>query len=162
MEYGQVVCLREQPSLLEKAACWFSDKWGIPTPAYHESMSGCISRKTEIPQWYIILNEEGDIIAGAGVIENDFHDRKDLTPNLCALFVEEAYSGRGIAKAILGFVRSDLKKRGIFKLYLVTEHTAFYEKCGWEFLTMAIGDDRVPMRLYAATSEAPPLEADKG
>ena len=162
MEYGQVVCLREQPSLLEKAACWFSDKWGIPTPAYRESMSGCISRKTEIPQWYIVLNEEGDIIAGAGVIENDFHDRKDLTPNLCALFVEEAYRGRGIAKAILGFVRSDLKKRGIFKLYLVTEHTAFYEKCGWEFLTMAIGDDRVPMRLYAAASEATPLEADKG
>lgn len=64
MEYGQVVCLREQPSLLEKAACWFSDKWGIPTPAYRESMSGCISRKTEIPQWYIVLNEEGDIIAG--------------------------------------------------------------------------------------------------
>ena len=95
-------------------------------------------------------------------MKNDFHDRKDLTPNLCALFVEEAYRGRGIAKAILGFVRSDLKKRGIFKLYLVTEHTAFYEKCGWEFLTMAIGDDRVPMRLYAATSEAPPLEADKG
>ena len=91
MEYGQVVCLREQPSLLEKAACWFSDKWGIPTPAYRESMADCISRKTEIPQWYIVLNEEGDIIAGAGVIENDFHDRKDLAPNLCALFVEEAY-----------------------------------------------------------------------
>ena len=112
MEYGQVVCLREQPSLLEKAACWFSDKWGIPTPAYHESMSGCISRKTEIPQWYIILNEEGDIIAGAGVIENDFHDRKDLTPNLCALFVEEAYRGRGIAKPFWALSAAISKKEG--------------------------------------------------
>ena len=34
-------------------------------------------------------------ISGAGVIENDFHDRKDLTPNLCALFVEERKCGRG-------------------------------------------------------------------
>ena len=24
-----------------------------------------------------------------GVIENDFHDRKDLTPNVCAVYTEE-------------------------------------------------------------------------
>lgn len=32
-----------------------------------------------------------------GSIENDFHDRKDLTPNICAVYTEEAYRGRGIA-----------------------------------------------------------------
>lgn len=158
MEYRQVTSLREHPSLLEKASRWFSDKWGIPVKAYRESITDCIRCKTEIPQWYIVLNKEGDIIAGAGVIENDFHDRKDLTPNLCALFVEEAHRNRGIAKSILDFVRNDLKERGIFKLYLVTDHTAFYEKCGWEFLTMVIGDEQIPMRLYAATSEGIPLE----
>lgn len=35
-----------------------------------------------IPNWFI---------AGAGVIENDFHNRPDLTPNICALYVEEDY-----------------------------------------------------------------------
>lgn len=32
-----------------------------------------------------------------GSIANDFHDRKDLTPNICAVYTEEAYRGRGIA-----------------------------------------------------------------
>lgn len=31
-----------------------------------------------------------------GSIANDFHDRKDLTPNICAVYTEEAYRGRGI------------------------------------------------------------------
>lgn len=159
MEYGQVSCLRTSPSLLDKASRWFSDKWGIPAEAYRESITDCINRKTNIPQWYIVLSEEGEIIAGAGVIENDFHDRKDLMPNLCALFVEESYRNRGIAKSILDFVRNDLKKMGILKLYLVTDHTALYEKCGWKFLTMVVGDDQIPMRLYAATSENISLEA---
>lgn len=32
-----------------------------------------------------------------GSIANDFHDRKDLTPNICVVYTEEAYRGRGIA-----------------------------------------------------------------
>ena len=40
--------------------------------------------------------------AGAGVISNDFHNRRDLAPNLCALFVEPAYRRQGIARRLLG------------------------------------------------------------
>lgn len=48
-------------------------------------MKECMERKTGIPQWYVIVDGQRNIIAGTGVIENDFYDRKDLTPNLCAL-----------------------------------------------------------------------------
>ena len=54
-----------------------------------------MERKTGITQWYVIVDGQRNIIAGAGVIENDFHDRKDLTPDLCALFVEERKCVRG-------------------------------------------------------------------
>ena len=40
---------------------------------------------------------------GAGVIENDFHDRKDLTPNVCAVYVEEHCRCQGIAGKLLEF-----------------------------------------------------------
>lgn len=100
-----------------------------------ESITQCIEKKTSVPQWYVMLNENQDIIAGTGVIENDFHNRKDLSPNLCALYVEEMYRNQGIAQYILEFVRKDMENMGIEKLYLVTDHTEFYEKCGWSFLT---------------------------
>ncbi len=42
-----------------------------------------------------------------------------------------------------------MKKRGVSPIYLVTDHTGFYEKYGWEFYCMAQGDDEPEMtRLY--------------
>lgn len=75
-------------------------------------MKECMERKTGIPQWYVIVDGQRNTIAGAGVIENDFHDRKDLTPNLCALFIEERKRGRGIAGVVPDFVRKDLASLG--------------------------------------------------
>ena len=34
------------------------------------------------------------------------------------------------------------------KLYLVTDHTKFYEKCGWEFLCMVNDEEGIPERMY--------------
>ena len=89
------------------------------------------------------------MIAGVGVIENDFHERKDLTPNVCALYVEEKYRCRGIAGKLLKLVRDDMENKGISPLYLITEHTSFYERYGWEFLCMVKEEDSNNMiRMY--------------
>ena len=64
------------------------------------------------------------------VIENDFHKRKDLTPNVCAVYVEEEYRGQGIAGGLLEYACRDMEKRGIGTLYLATDHTSFYERYG--------------------------------
>lgn len=126
----QILRLSDYPQYKEMAAQWFSEKWQIPVEAYLESIQISIDQKHAIPQWYIVLNKDKHLIAGAGVIDNDFHERKDLTPNLCALFVEENYRNQNIAKHILDFVREDLSNQGIQTLYLITDHTEFYEKCG--------------------------------
>ena len=83
--------------MAEEAAAWFSAKWGIPEDAYLESMRESARAGSAVPQWYIVrANNEvaSPIIAGCGIIENDFHDRPDLAPNLCALYVEEEYRHR--------------------------------------------------------------------
>ena len=93
--------------------------------------------------------EEERIVGGIGVIENDFHDRKDLRPNVCAVYVEEDYRCRGIAGELLSFVCEDMKKYGIDTLYLITDHTSFYERYGWEFLCMVQGEGEPDMtRMY--------------
>lgn len=93
--------------------------------------------------------ENNEIIAGVGVIENDFHERRDLTANVCALYVEEKYRCRGIAGKLLELVRDDMENKGISPLYLITEHTSFYERYGWEFLCMVKEEDSDNMiRMY--------------
>ncbi len=128
------VTLREKPELKEKAATWFHDKWKVPQEAYLTCMDAYLNKENEYG-WYLCLDGER-IIGGLGVIENDFHDRKDLTPNVCAVYTEEEYRGQGIAGRLLDLAVEEMKSRGITPVYLITDHTGFYERYGWEFLCM--------------------------
>lgn len=147
MKY-RIVRLSDKPEMLEEAAQWFHEKWGVPLDAYIESMQTCLIKKNAVPQWYLALEHE-KIIGGMGVIENDFHNRKDLTPNICAVYTEITKRCHGVAGALLKFVCADMKENGIDTLYLVTNHTSFYERYGWEFLCMVQGDGESEMsRMY--------------
>ena len=141
------VTLREKPELKDSAAQWFHSKWGVPREAYLECMEAYLKGETELG-WYLCLDGE-TIAGGLGVIENGFHDRKDLTPNVCAVYTEEAHRCRGIAGSLLNMAVEDLRSRGISPAYLVTDHTGFYERYGWEFLCMVQGDGEPDMtRMY--------------
>ena len=133
MEQYNILKIQQNSTLIDKAASWFSEKWNISKQEYIESMKQCV--KNSIPQWYLLM-EENTIIAGIGVIENDFHNRKDLSPNVCAVYVEKEYRCQGIAGKILQYVCQDMKQKNIDTLYLVTDHTSFYERYGWTFLCM--------------------------
>ena len=143
----KIIELREKPEYKEIMANWFHEKWGVPVEAYLESMDDALAGGP-VPSWYI-AEENGRFIGGLGVIENDFHDRKDLSPNVCAVYVEEDRRNEGIAGALLNNVCADMKARGIDTLYLVTDHTGFYERYGWEYYCPAMGDgEDEPCRLY--------------
>ena len=139
--------LAEIPSIKDKAAEWFHSKWGVPKEAYLECMDAFLNGETDYG-WYLCL-DNNKIIAGMGVIENDFHDRKDLTPNVCAVYTEEKYRCQGIAGKLLNMVVEDCRQKGISPVYLITDHTSFYERYGWEFLCMVQGDREPEMtRMY--------------
>lgn len=143
MSEYKYITLREIPEIKEEASEWFSSKWGVPKEAYLECMNDYLDEKTEYG-WYLCLDDD-KIIGGLGVIENDFHDRKDLTPNVCAVYTEEEYRLKGIAGKLLNLVVDDMRSKGITPIYLVIDHKGFYEKYGWEFYCMAQGDDEPEM-----------------
>ena len=55
---------------------------------------------------------------------------------------------QGIAGKLLNMVVEDMRSKGISPVYLVTDHTGFYERYGWEFLCMVQGCDPEPTRMY--------------
>ena len=141
------ITLRDNPYLKDVAAQWFHSKWGVPKEAYLECMEDYLNKKTEYG-WYLCLYDN-KIVGGLGVIENDFHNRKDLSPNVCAVYTEEAFRCKGIAGRLLNMVVDDLKSKSITPIYLLTDHTGFYERYGWEFLCMVQGDGEPDMaRMY--------------
>ena len=126
-----VLSLREQPQLLKVAAQWFHSKWQIPCQAYEDSMQECITGTAFIPQWYVILDSSGTIIAGA-------------------LYVENAWRGNGDARTLLDHIRREAGSEGLSRLYLITDHTVFYEVCGWEYLSLIREDSGDSIRMYTA------------
>lgn len=141
------ITLRDRPRMMAEAAEWFHGKWGVPTDAYLECMREYLQGETEYG-WYLCLLGE-QMIGGLGVIENDFHERKDLYPNICAVYTEEAFRCRGIAGRLLHMAVEDLREKGISPVYLLTDHTGFYERYGWEFFAWVQGDgEDTPSRMY--------------
>ncbi len=147
MDKYRYLTLREIPELKDNAATWFHNKWGVLKDAYLACMDAYLNHETEYG-WYLCLSGD-NIIAGLGVIENDFHNRKDLFPNVCAVYTEEEYRSKGIAGHLLNLVVDDLRSKAISPIYLITDHTSFYEKYGWEFFCMVQGDGEPNMtRMY--------------
>lgn len=148
MENYKIIKIQDKPELRNTVAKWFHKKWNIPLEAYLESIDECLKNENTVPQWYIAM--VGDkIVGGLGVIENDFHNRKDLTPNVCAVYVEEEYRCQGIAGKMLDFVCNDMKEKNINILYLITDCNSFYERYGWEFFCMVQGDGEEELtRMY--------------
>ena len=134
MDTYQYITLLERPEIKESAAMWFHEKWGVPKEAYLECMEDYLSGNTEYG-WYLCL--DGEKI-----------ERKDLFPNVCAVYTEEEYRRQGIAGRLLDLAVEDMRAKGITPIYLVTDHIGFYERYGWEFLCMVQGSDPEPSRMY--------------
>lgn len=148
----EIIPIRSNAGYAQAAASWFHDKWGIPKEEYLKSINSCIDSAEAVPQWYLLIDNRGDICGGAGLIDNDFHKRRDLTPNVCALYIEQWLRGKGLAKTLLNHICRDAAEHGIEKLYLITDHVGFYERCGWHFLCMIEDNNAATARMYERTT----------
>jgi len=65
------------------------------------------------------------------------------------VYTVEEYRKLGIAGTLLQMVVDDMKSKDVSPLYLITDHTNFYERYGWEFLCMVQPDDEPELtRMY--------------
>jgi len=143
-----IIAIRDRQDLKETAADWFHQKWGVPLQAYLDSMSENDGNKAGVPQWYLALGEGEEILGGLGVIENDFHKRPDLAPNIAAVYVEEKARMQGISRALLDYACAEIRAFGREHAYLLTDHTDYYERCGFEFFCMVEEDGGAMARMY--------------
>ena len=149
----RIISLADNPVYIDRAIDWFSLKWYIDRKEYENSMADCISRKNRLPQWYMALDQFDNIIGGCGLIQNDFVNRTDLYPYLCALFVEKEARGHALGGKLLNHARAEAAKLGFDKVYLCTNHTSYYERYGWEYFANGHHHDGDVSRIYKADTK---------
>ena len=128
----EIVSLRERPELLERATDYFVARWANEQSraVYVDCLSASLKTVSPLPQWYLLL--DGDKTAGgAGLITNDFVSRMDLWPWVAARYVEPEYRCHGWGKKLLERAENDARASGYPAVYLVTDHTAYYERYGY-------------------------------
>ncbi len=158
MQY-KIISIRYRPEYSERAIDWFASKWGIDRIEYEKSFNDCLDKNESLPQWYLAIGENDEIIGGCGLIQNDFVDRTDLFPYLCALYVEERARGNALGARLLENARIDAGRLGFEKLYLCTDHTSYYERYGWRHIATGHHPWGSTSRIYEAqTIRKPSLE----
>ena len=143
----QLIAISQHPDYLDAAITYFSEAFGIPEEIYRDSITASLTTTSTLPRFYVLVKGT-ELVGCFGLITNDFNSRQDLYPWLAALFVSEKYRGQGLGKLLIQHAVSEVKEMGYPSLYLVTDHTSYYEKFGFEHLGNAYGLDG-QARLYA-------------
>ena len=129
----RIICIRDNTKWIDRAADYYSSRWGIDRQIYLDSINDSIITSSPVPRWYLML-DENEIIGGFGLNENDFMVRTDLCPWLCAVYVEPNQRGKQYGAKLLEYGRIEAGKLGFSKVYLCTDHVGYYEKYDWRYI----------------------------
>lgn len=123
----KVISVKTHPEYIDKITNYFILRWASDDSknVYIDCIKNA-TRNDSLPNWYLLLNDE-EIVGGAGLISNDFISRMDLTPWLCALYIEEKYRGNNYGELLINKIKEDTLKIGYEYLYLCSDHVGYYE-----------------------------------
>lgn len=147
----KVISIRENNEYTQTAIKYFQEKWGSPDTLiiYEDCISNCITSKTPLPQWYLLLNDN-NVIGCGGLITNDFISRMDLYPWICAVYIEENYRGNSYGKLLLDKAKQDAKNAGFNSVYLCTDHIGYYEHYSFKYIADGYHPWGESSRIYQA------------
>lgn len=134
----KIISIREFPEYLDQAIQYIYSKWGNVNNylCYHDCIEHSIDVNSDLPRWYLLLDDDDNIIGCGGLLINDFISRMDLSPWISSLYVEEEKRGQSLGAKLLEHIKDDAKNEGFEKVYLATTHEGLYEKYG--FINMGI------------------------
>ncbi len=145
----EIISLRRNPAKLELFLDFFSCHWGM-RELYRDCMTACLTAASPLPQWYLLFDDEGRTVGGAGLVTNDFISRMDLWPWFCALYVEDEFRGHAYGALLIEYLKRESCRLGFLRLYLATDHVGYYEKYGFRYLGDGIQYSGESSRVYEA------------
>ncbi len=143
-----IVSLKDFPDYRQTLTDYFEVNW--PEPAiqfFTEVLSEIFSAEKELPKCCMMLKDE-NIIGYYQLVEQEMIMRKDLSPWITTVFIDEQARGQRLSSKLLEHGRTVAGKLGYAKVYLATSHIQFYEKFGFREIGLDKFLGELPTKIY--------------
>ncbi len=142
-----IISLSEKPELASDAIEYANQNWPYVSKYFVDAVSHTITGNKQLPLTFLLVKNE-KIIGFYTLQEHDVIERKDLTPWITLIFVDEQERGQGLVKDILLHGRKMAGDLGFNKVYLSSNHIQLYEKYGFKEIGLDMFVWGKPTKLY--------------
>ncbi len=132
----EIIRLEKADDPLFEAVCDWNCRWwgvrdGVSPAEVRCTLEHSLNGGDRLPQTFVAVEKGRALGMYQLSMIDDLYCRPDLYPWLIDVYVDEAFRGRGVGRALLETVPENARKAGLTELYLYTNHAGLYEKFGW-------------------------------
>jgi tRNA (cmo5U34)-methyltransferase len=139
--------LEDFPHYRQALTDYVEKNWKPVFKSFTAVLNEISSREKELPRCYMML--KGDNIIGFyQLVEQELILRKDLSPWITCVFIDEKERGQRLSSQLLEHGRMVAGKLGYTKVYLTTDHIQFYEKFGFREIGLDQFEWGRPTKIY--------------
>ena len=126
-----IVSLKDLPDYRQTLIDYVESNWkGVLRP-FTAVLDKLFLVDKELPKCFMLLKDE-NIIGFYQLVEQELIERKDLSPWITCVFIDEQERGKRLSSILLKHGRTVAGKLGYSKVCLTTDHIQFYEKFGFK------------------------------
>jgi N-acetylglutamate synthase-like GNAT family acetyltransferase len=143
----------EYPEGLEKAIAYIHNKWGRANNLnyYSDAIKHSTHHPTGLPRFYLMVDDDNEIVGCFALVTNDFISRHDLYPWLACVYVESLHRGKRLSELMFEHAKTEAATAGYKEVFLTTDHDNFYEKFGWARMEDGYSSDGQVSKIYRIT-----------
>lgn len=126
---------------------YVKDKWPNVQKVVLPKIDESLSAEDGLPLTFLLLKND-KIIGFYQLIEQEYIIRKDLSPWIAPLFIDENERGQGLGSVLLEHARKMVGQLGYTKVYITTDHIRYYEKYGFREIGLDNFEWGRPTKIY--------------
>lgn len=139
--------LKECPERHNEFAEYVKEKWPKVMKVVLPKVDESLSAEVGLPFTFLLLKND-KIIGFYQLIELEYISRKDLSPWISPLFIDENERGQGLGSVLLEHARKLVGQLGYAKVYITTDHILYYEKYGFREIGLDNFEWGRPTKIY--------------
>ncbi|WP_156889740.1 GNAT family N-acetyltransferase [Paenibacillus harenae] len=139
--------IKECPERRNAFIAYISAAWPAVKNAVIPQLEESLATSNRLPLTFLVLKNDR-IIGFYQLIEQEYLDRKDLSPWIAPLFIDKSERGQALGAMLLQHGRKTAGQLGYEKVYLTTDHIRYYEKYGFREIGLSNFEWGRPSKIY--------------